>query len=133
MTASSWACAGARMARTPNSAATTTTTQSRAVDGPAANSSPASGRPRRARLPGENIKMKATTPSARRHTPPGRVMLRGVTLDVRNERQLARPLDGRGQLALMPGAHAREPAREDLATLGQESTQGTVVLVVEHS
>src|SRR5438270_712110 len=57
----------------------------------------------------------------------------GVPLDVGQQRQLARPLDRGRELSLVPRAHARQPARENLAALRQEPSQGAVVLVVEHS
>ena len=50
-------------------------------------------------------------------------------LDVRQEGQLARPLDGGAELALVPGAGARQPARQDLAALGQEPGQRPLILV----
>src|ERR1700694_2247804 len=59
--------------------------------------------------------------------------LGGVTLDIRNQRQLACPLDRRGELPLVPRAHARQPARQDFSALREEATEGPVVLVIEHA
>src|SRR2546425_12504735 len=56
-----------------------------------------------------------------------------VALDVRQQRQLARPLDRGRELALVPRAHAGQATRQDLAALRQEPAQGAVVLVVEHA
>ena len=42
----------------------------------------------------------------------------------------ARPLDGGAELPLVPGAGAGQPARQDLAALGQEPGQRALVLVV---
>src|SRR5207245_3095728 len=55
-----------------------------------------------------------------------------VSLDVGQQRQLARPLDRGRELSLVPRAHSRQPARENLAALGQEPAERAVVLVVEH-
>src|SRR3989442_9085132 len=60
------------------------------------------------------------------------VTLRGVTLDVRDQRELPRALDGRRQLPLMTRAHSREPARQNLAALGKEPATRPVILLVEH-
>src|SRR5438874_13067292 len=54
-------------------------------------------------------------------------------LDVGNQRELSCALDRGGELALVPRAHPRQPARQNLAALGQEAAQGAVVLVVEHA
>src|SRR5204862_262888 len=51
----------------------------------------------------------------------------------REQRELARALDRGRELTLVPRAHPRQAARQDLAALGQESAQGTVVLVVQHA
>src|SRR3989441_6115186 len=56
-----------------------------------------------------------------------------VALDVRQQRQLARPLDRGRELALVPRAHAGQATRQDLAALRQEPAQRAVVLVVEHA
>src|SRR5258706_2510723 len=55
----------------------------------------------------------------------------GVALDVRQECQIAGALDRDRQLALMPGRHPTEPARKNLAALGQEAAQELVVLVID--
>src|SRR2546422_725935 len=49
------------------------------------------------------------------------------------ERELPRALDRGRELALVPRAHARQAARQDLAALGQEAPQRAFVLVVEHT
>src|SRR5215217_4867549 len=51
--------------------------------------------------------------------------------DVRQQRELARPLDRRRDLVLVPAARARDPARPDLAAVGDELPQGGDVLVVD--
>src|SRR5918992_2957349 len=56
--------------------------------------------------------------------------LAGVA-DVRQQRELARPLDRRGDLVLVPPARARDAARPDLAAVGDELAQGRDVLVVD--
>src|SRR5207244_12143182 len=55
-----------------------------------------------------------------------------VPLDVGEQRELARPLDRGGELALMSRAHPRQPARENLAALGEKTAERAIVLVVEH-
>src|SRR5882762_11306541 len=77
----------------------------------------------------------AMTPKTRRHRgePPGARMLRGVSLDVGNQGQLTRPLDGGRELPLVAGAHAREPAGQNLAAFREKAAQRPVVLVVEHA
>src|SRR6476660_3465277 len=47
------------------------------------------------------------------------------------ERDVARPLDGQGELALVLGAGAEHPARQDLAPLGHEPGEELHVLVVD--
>src|SRR5688572_3967054 len=51
--------------------------------------------------------------------------------DVRDQRELTRPLDRDLQLALMQGAGARNPARLNLAPLRQKRRQQAHVLVVD--
>jgi len=51
--------------------------------------------------------------------------------DVRQQRELARALDGARDLALMATTRSRDPARADLATLGDEPAQRGDVLVVD--
>src|SRR5688500_11628722 len=51
--------------------------------------------------------------------------------DVRNQRQLARPRDGRLQLALMRRTRAGNPARLHFAALGDGSGQLPHVLVID--
>src|SRR5580700_8146640 len=50
---------------------------------------------------------------------------------VRQQRQLARALDGTRHLALMPAAGAGDPPRADLAALGHEAPERRQVLVVD--
>ena len=51
--------------------------------------------------------------------------------DVRKQGKLARSLDGSRDLALMPSAGTGDPARTDLAALGDEPAQRRDVLVVD--
>src|ERR1700739_2659095 len=51
--------------------------------------------------------------------------------DVRQQRQLARTLDCRRDLALVPAASARDAARADLAAFADEPAQRAEVLVVD--
>src|SRR5688572_22883908 len=53
-----------------------------------------------------------------------------VALDVRNQSEIACPFDCRRQLPLMARAHAAQPARQNLAVVGDEAAKRTVVLVV---
>jgi hypothetical protein len=53
-----------------------------------------------------------------------------VTGRERQKRNIARALDGFSQLALVICAGPGDPARRDLATLGNEIAQGTDILVV---
>src|SRR5437762_1259606 len=55
-----------------------------------------------------------------------------VPLDVGQQGELARPLDRRGELALVSRAHPRQSTRENLAALGQKPPERAIVLVVEH-
>src|SRR4051812_38257079 len=55
----------------------------------------------------------------------------GALADVREQRELTRALDRRRDLVLMPAARARDPARPDLAAVGDELAQGGDVLVVD--
>src|SRR5260221_14502348 len=50
---------------------------------------------------------------------------------VGQERQIARPLDRAGELALLLGGDRGDPARHDLAPLGNEALQQLHVLVVD--
>src|SRR3989442_12609708 len=72
----------------------------------------------------------ATVPTTR---PQGRRTSAAVSLDVGQERELPRALDRGRELALVPRAHARQAARQDLAALRQEAPQPAFVLVVEHA
>src|SRR2546430_2644336 len=71
---------------------------------------------------------RPTGPGGRASAPPSA----DVSLDVGQQRQLARPLDRGRELSLVPRAHARQPARQNLAALRQEPPQRAVVFVVEH-
>src|SRR6266571_8958863 len=112
--------------------AASATPHPRAVRGCARSESAASGKPTGL---GEAQAAKAIVPTIRRQGAPSRrgVMSAGVPLDVGNQRELACALDRGGELALVPRAHPRQPARQNLAALGQEAAQGAVVLVVEHA
>src|SRR5258708_23704352 len=52
---------------------------------------------------------------------------------VRQQREEAGTLDGGAQLTLMPGAHAAETARQDLAVIGDEAAESTLVLVIDEA
>src|SRR5690606_29330550 len=54
-----------------------------------------------------------------------------VVVGVRDQGQEASALDGGRQLALVPGLGAGDPARDDLAGLGQVLAQGVEILVVD--
>src|SRR6266542_2433343 len=56
-----------------------------------------------------------------------------MTADVRNEREVARPLDRRRQLALVPRAGSAQAARENLPLIGDESAERAVVLVIDEA
>ena len=56
-----------------------------------------------------------------------------MTPDVRDQRQVARALDRRAQLTLMPRAHAAQAAGQDLAVVGDEAAERAVVLVVDEA
>src|SRR5918992_6268132 len=43
-----------------------------------------------------------------------------VALDVRNQCEVARPLDCRGELPLVPRAHAAQPTGKDLSVIGNK-------------
>src|SRR5207245_7042554 len=104
------------------------------VRGRVASSSPTSGSP--SRLGGAQT-TKATVPKRRRQRPSvvGRpaVTSGAVALDVRQQGELARPLDSRRQLPLLPRAHPRHPARQALAALGEEPAQAPVGSVIQHA
>src|SRR5262245_6286319 len=55
----------------------------------------------------------------------------GSPRHVRQERHLARPLDGDRDLALMPATRSGDPARPDLALLRDVAPELVVVLVVD--
>lgn len=58
-------------------------------------------------------------------------MLLFLSHDVRQQRHEASAFDRDGELALMPGAHARTAARDDLSKGGKVAAQGVSVLVVD--
>ena len=58
-------------------------------------------------------------------------MLGRVSLQIRNDRQISRPLDRRGELALMSRAGSAEPRRKNLSLIGDESAERAVVLVID--
>src|SRR5438552_16207703 len=51
--------------------------------------------------------------------------------DVRNQREIARPLDRGRELALMSGARAAEAAGQDLTLIGDEPAKRAIVLVID--
>src|ERR687896_1398347 len=53
-----------------------------------------------------------------------------VALDVRNQCEIARPLDCRGELPLVPRTHAAQPTGKDLSVIGNEAAQRAVIFVV---
>src|SRR3954471_23764703 len=58
-------------------------------------------------------------------------LVAAVGAHVRQERQLARALDGRGDLVLVAAAGARDAPGADLAAIGDELAQSGDVLVVD--
>src|SRR5215212_6252429 len=58
-------------------------------------------------------------------------LVAAVSADVREQRELAGALDGRGDLVLVPAARARDAARADLAAVRDELAQRRDVLVVD--
>src|SRR4051812_37664603 len=56
-----------------------------------------------------------------------------VTANVRNDGEVARALHRRRELTLMTGADAAQPARQNLAVVGDETAKRTVILVVDES
>src|SRR6476469_3179174 len=60
-------------------------------------------------------------------------MLCGVSPQIRNEREIARTLDRRGQLTLMTRAGSAQAAGKDLPLISDESAERSVVLVVDPS
>src|SRR5271170_3880634 len=60
-----------------------------------------------------------------------RRVLATALVHIRQQRQLARALDGAGDLALMAPAGAGDPPRADLALLGDELLKRADVLVVD--
>src|SRR4051812_47655802 len=63
--------------------------------------------------------------------PAALVAILAVVADVRQQGDLARALDGRGDLVLMPAAGARDAARPDLAPVGHVLAEARDVLVVD--
>src|SRR5207245_9795130 len=78
-----------------------------------------------------------SSPAPRRRTagrrPPGASASADVPFDVGQQGKLARALDRGRELTLVPRAHPRQAARQDLAALGKKAAQGAIVLVVEHA
>src|SRR5256885_12768337 len=82
--------------------------------------------------------MNTISARARRHhepregTPPaGKPRTLGrVPLDIRNQRQLAGPLDGGGQLPLGARAHAGQPAGKNLSALGGKTSQRPGIFLI---
>src|SRR3954454_3143232 len=64
-------------------------------------------------------------------TSESRITSMALVRDVGQECHLARPLDRERDLALVPAAHARDPARADLPLLGDVPPQLVDVLVVD--
>jgi hypothetical protein len=57
----------------------------------------------------------------------------GLFIDLGRERKqsdMARPLDGRGQLTLVFGASAGDSSRHDFTSIGNKPTQEALVLVI---
>src|SRR6185503_11099834 len=65
-------------------------------------------------------------------SPPDEARSADETLDVRQQGELSGTLDGGAQLPLVPRAGAGQPARQNLAALGQEPGQRALVLEVHH-
>lgn len=58
-------------------------------------------------------------------------MLRGVSLEIRDDREVTGTLDGGGQLTLMTRAGSAQAAGENLALIRDETAEGAIVLVVD--
>src|SRR5712671_3113759 len=123
LTASKTLCSGAARSATPAPPASATVTHSARVPGLAATSSAANGSA--TRLTGARAANSSTRPR-------GASDSADVPLDVRQQRELASPLDRGRELALMARAHSRQPAGENLAALGEEAAERAIVLVVKH-
>src|SRR5262245_36682923 len=55
----------------------------------------------------------------------------GVCAGERDQREMARALDRRGEPALVPRAISADPPRDDLVSLGQKDPQRLRILVIE--
>ena len=58
-------------------------------------------------------------------------MLRGVSLEIRNDRKVAGTLDCGGELALVARAGSTQAARKNLALIRDETAEGAIVLVID--
>jgi len=58
-------------------------------------------------------------------------MLRGVSLQIGNDREITRTLDCRRKLALMTRAGSAQSARQNLSLIGNEATESAIILVVD--
>lgn len=58
-------------------------------------------------------------------------MLRGVSLQIRNDREVTGALDRSRKLALVARAGSAEAARKNLALVGDEAAEGAVILVID--
>jgi len=59
------------------------------------------------------------------------VILRCVSPEIRDQRQVARALDSSGELALVPRARAAEATRKNLSLIGYEPSKRAIVLVID--
>ncbi len=58
-------------------------------------------------------------------------MLRGVSFEVRNDREIAGALDCCGQLALVSRAGSTQAARKNLSLIRDETAKGAIVLIID--
>src|SRR5688500_7088199 len=94
---------------------------------------------RMARIAGtKGASANAPSPRARRPHDPrifsgaaGAVILRRVALQIRNDCEITRALDGGRQLSLMTRTGSAQPARQYFALVGDETTKRPVVLVID--
>jgi len=61
----------------------------------------------------------------------GAAMLRGVSSQIRNQREIASALDCRRELSLMSRAGSAQSTRKNLSLIGDESSERSVILVID--
>ena len=58
-------------------------------------------------------------------------MLRGVSLEIRDDREIASALDCCGELALVTRTRSTQAARQNLSLVGDKTAKSAIVLVVD--